>query len=122
MHLDELLTNIKKLPLSEKLHLFRLIAKDLESEKTTEKDGDQDSKHQEPNPEGRFDQKRTLEIQWLADHRAEYAGQYVALNGHTLLCHGKNGREVLQKAKEMGFPTPYIVRIDPRDDLPFGGW
>src|ERR1700682_2952467 len=46
--------------------------------------------------------ERTLEQEWLREHREEYAGQWVALNGSALLSHGLNGLEVLNKAKARG--------------------
>jgi hypothetical protein len=69
-----------------------------------------------------FDPRRTLEYEWLAQHRSEYAGHYVALDGNRLLSYGTDGREVIAKARKMGVKSPYIVHIEPLDAPPFGGW
>ena len=36
------------------------------------------------------------EIAWIEEHRDEYLGQWVALNGNRLLAHGTNAKEVAQ--------------------------
>ncbi|GEM_PF-2422240 len=62
------------------------------------------------------------ELQWLKEHRQEYMGQWVALDGDRLVAHGMNGREVYDEARQLGVEVPALVKIDPSDDLPFGGW
>ena len=62
------------------------------------------------------------ELQWLKEHREEYAGQWVALDGDRLLAHGPDAREVYDKARSLGVRVPAVVRIEPSDELPFGGW
>jgi hypothetical protein len=62
------------------------------------------------------------ELQWLATHRHEYLGQWVALEGDRLLAHGTNAREVFQQARQAGVASPFIEQILPIDELPFGGW
>jgi hypothetical protein len=44
----------------------------------------------------------TDDRQWLADHRDEYAGQWVALKFGRLVSHGKNAKEVHQTAIDAG--------------------
>ncbi len=62
------------------------------------------------------------EKQWLKEHRHEYVGQWIALDGDRLISHGTNAREVSEAAREAGVVTPYFAHIDPDEDLPFGGW
>jgi hypothetical protein len=62
------------------------------------------------------------EMRWLAEHRSEYAGQWVALDGDRLLSHGTNAREVFEAARQSGVVLPLFVHIEPADELPFGGW
>lgn len=62
------------------------------------------------------------EMQWLAEHRSEYAGQWVALDGDRLLSHGTNAREVFETARKSGIKLPLFVHIESPDELPFGGW
>ena len=61
------------------------------------------------------------ELQWLKEHREEYVGQWVALDGDRLLAHGTNAREVYDKARSLGVSVPAVLKIEP-DELPFGGW
>jgi hypothetical protein len=63
----------------------------------------------------------TQEMRWLKEHRAEYVGQWVALDGDRLLAHGTNSREVREEARKSGVELPLVVEIE-ADDLPFGGW
>lgn len=62
------------------------------------------------------------ERRWLAEHGREYAGQWVALDGDRLLAHGERASEVYAAVRESGVQLPLVVRIDPSDRLPFGGW
>jgi hypothetical protein len=65
------------------------------------------------------------EHQWLKAHGAEYAGQWVALDGHRLIAHSNDPRTVfaaVREARQAGVKSPFITRIDSPDDLPFGGW
>jgi hypothetical protein len=45
---------------------------------------------------------RTAEFRWIAAHRNEYAGQWVALHGNQLLAHHTDYREVSQAVKTQG--------------------
>lgn len=65
---------------------------------------------------------RTREMQWLEEHRDEYAGQWVALDGDRLLSHGPQAREVFAAARRAGVERPLVVQVESRDALPFGGW
>lgn len=62
------------------------------------------------------------ETEWLRQHRHEYAGQYVALEGDRLVASGTDGRAVIRQAREAGVKSPFTTRIEAPDDLPFGGW
>ena len=69
-----------------------------------------------------LDHQRRQEQQWLLDHAAEYAGQWVALSGDCLLSHGVDGRQVLSEARRAGVVVPFVVRVESPSELPFGGW
>jgi len=71
---------------------------------------------------GALDPGRRREQQWLSQHGAEYAGQWVALDGDCLLSYGTDGRVVLSEARRTGVAVPFVVRVDLPDELPFGGW
>ena len=59
---------------------------------------------------------------WVKEHRAEYAGKYVALEDGELVGTGKNYPEALADAKKNGAQKPAITYIFPLDEVPFGGW
>ena len=61
------------------------------------------------------------EHDWLAKNRDEYDGQYVALDGDTLLAHSENGQEVVAKVKELNLKSVFMVFVEGSDALPFIG-
>jgi len=65
---------------------------------------------------------RRLEIKWIAEHRKEYAGQWIALDGNRLLSHGTNAREVFAVARNSGVEAPFFAHLEAEDELQFGGW
>jgi hypothetical protein len=65
---------------------------------------------------------RAREEQWINAHRDEYLGEWVVVEGDSLIAHGHNARTVSDAAREAGIEAPYLVRIKPTDELPFGGW
>lgn len=65
---------------------------------------------------------RALESAWVERHRDKYLGQWVALEGDTLIAHGGNAREVYLAARHAGIAGPYIVHITPKSDAYVGGW
>jgi len=62
------------------------------------------------------------ELRWIEEHRSEYVGQWVAVRGDWLLSSGPNGKEVYDAARAAGDESPFVTRIEPADELPFGGW
>lgn len=67
------------------------------------------------------DTERRRELQWIKEHRQEYAGQYVALEGDRLVAHGVDGKQVLAQARKV-CPDALFHRFEALDELPFGGW
>lgn len=65
---------------------------------------------------------RSLEQAWLKEHRAEYPGAWVALEGASLVAKGSSAREVLEAARAKGYEQPLVVHIPGGPELPFGGW
>lgn len=59
---------------------------------------------------------------WLKEHRDEYVGQWVALEGDRLLASGRDGRAVYEAARAAGVRAPLVTRVEGRDELPFAGW
>jgi hypothetical protein len=65
------------------------------------------------------DDKR--ERAWIAKHKDEYAGQWVALDGDRLIAASTNQMDVHNAAKADGAYLPLIARVPHPDDLPFMG-
>lgn len=65
---------------------------------------------------------RSGEQHWLADHRKEYAGHWVALDGYRLIASGVNAKEVFEEARRSGVARPLVQLIEAPGALPFGGW
>lgn len=64
---------------------------------------------------------RTAEYQWVAQHRDEYAGQWVALNGNQLLAHDLEYEPVVAAARTAGVTDALIILVEGSDALPFAG-
>ena len=73
-------------------------------------------------PSAGADDRWGREQRWLDEHREEYQGQWVALEGDRLLSSGPDGRAVYEAAREAGVRAPFVTRVEPRDELPFAGW
>jgi hypothetical protein len=61
----------------------------------------------------------SAEYQWIKVHRAEYAGQWVALKGDQLISHGPRGVEVMDAARQVGHPDAFFKLIVPAEDLQY---
>lgn len=61
-------------------------------------------------------------MKWIDDHRGEYLGQWVALQGDRLISSGSDARQVHEQAKAAGIAIPFVVRVF-EDEGPFvAGW
>lgn len=66
--------------------------------------------------------KREQHLAWLKEHREQYAGQYVALDGDRLVGCGPTIRDAHKQAREQGIENPFLVHVSSANDAPFGGW
>jgi hypothetical protein len=62
--------------------------------------------------EDRIEKRRRLQT-WLTEHRAQYGGLYVALDGDRLLGTGKNYPEAYAAAQRAGVADAYIDFVPP---------
>jgi len=67
-------------------------------------------------------QLRAKESAWIDRHRDEYLGQWVAIEGDTLIAHGANPRQVYLTAREAGITAPFVERVEKLQDAFMGGW
>lgn len=65
---------------------------------------------------------RYAELNWLAAHELEYAGQWVALDGDILLSHGSDAFAVRDEARLKGVARPLLVHIPKEPNQPSAGW
>jgi Family of unknown function (DUF5678) len=66
---------------------------------------------------------RNPEMEWVAENRAAYVGQWVAVEGDRLIAADPDALKVYAAAKAEGIQSPFLVHIVPEDPLPFvGGW
>ncbi len=62
------------------------------------------------------------ELHWLKEHRHEYTGQWVCVEGDQLIAHGPVAREVFAAARQAGISAPFVEYLSVDYDKPFGGW
>ena len=66
---------------------------------------------------------RVKERIWIERNRAEFAGQWVAVEGDRLVASGTDALKVFTAAKSEGIESPFVVHIIVEDSLPFvPGW
>jgi hypothetical protein len=63
----------------------------------------------------------TREMQWIEEHKHEYAGQWIALDGDRLIAASPVQQEVWDAVKADGAELPLVHRIPSPDDLPYVG-
>lgn len=61
---------------------------------------------------------RSKENAWLAKNQADYAGQWLALDGDRLVSHGWKLKEVSAAAKEAAVEDALFVRAEGHNALP----
>ena len=60
-------------------------------------------------------------LKWIDEHRAEYLGQWVALEGDRLISHGPDVLQVDAAARAAGIVSPFLEQV--LEEKPFcGGW
>ena len=65
---------------------------------------------------------RTIEMRWLAEHRNEYPGEWLALGPEGLVAHGRDYDLVRKEATSKGIDDPLIDHVPLEPDLPSAGW
>jgi Family of unknown function (DUF5678) len=106
---EEVLENVRLLPNFEREKFFKLF----EAEKNNA------LKHSDKL--NLKDEKFKLSLKWIDEHRQEFDGQFVLLDGDKLLAHGKDAKPLYAEARSKGIETPLVHRVK-ANELPFGGW
>ncbi|MFN0124512.1 MAG: hypothetical protein ACKV2V_28765 [Blastocatellia bacterium] len=111
---DNIFVLIKQLPPTERTRLDQLLA---------------EAPANQPGAKAPLDKRvpcipvpdRTREWQWIAEHKDEYAGQWVALAEGRLIAVSFNRPEISAALKAAGVKFPMILRLPSPEDLPFMG-
>lgn len=106
---EQLIENIRTLPAREREKFFHL----MDAERTNGHSNDEEQSR-------RNDRFRKAQ-QWIQDHKVEYDGEFVLLEGDVLLGHGNDPQALYADARRQGIKSPFVERIKDRE-LPFGGW
>lgn len=111
--IENLLSQIAVLPISEKLKLRDFIDEQIGGELAASGAAKFVEPIPLPNPE--------LNNRWMEEHADEYAGQWVAIADGKLLASGTDAQEVFALAQASGAYLPTLTFIPPMDALPFAG-
>lgn len=64
----------------------------------------------------------TPALRWVKEHRAQFAGQYVALDGDRLVAHSTDPKEIIAVVRASGMNGLFFTLIPPADAPPFAGF
>ncbi|HEX5085894.1 MAG TPA: DUF5678 domain-containing protein [Blastocatellia bacterium] len=115
---ENILTLIEELPLTERIRLNQLLAR----RQTLQ---DAELAMARPPLDKRVPcepmKDRAREMAWIEEHKHEYAGQWVALDGDRLIAASPIQQKVWDAVKAYSADLPLVHRIPSPDDLPFIG-
>lgn len=60
-------------------------------------------------------------LQWIEEHKEEYDGKFIVLDGDKLVASGSDSKTVYEEARAKGYRSPFLTRVKAKI-LPFGGW
>ncbi len=60
-------------------------------------------------------------LSWIEEHRTEFAGQYVALDGDRLVAHSADPQEIIATVRASGLNGLFFTLIPPVNAPPFVG-
>ena len=69
----------------------------------------------------RKNEKFKRALQWIEEHKEEYDGKFVVLDGDKLVACGTDSKTVYDEARAKGYKSPFLTRVKAKT-LPFGGW
>lgn len=64
---------------------------------------------------------RSAELAWIAEHRRQYQGEWVVLDGSRLIGHGVDPGALVERARSQGVERPLVTRIE-EESASTGGW
>lgn len=108
---EQLIENVRALPDTERRKFFDLA----EDEKRKQADEKRAKDEELEQNNARFQRA----MKWLEENREEFDGQWVALDGDTLLAHGTDGKKVHAHAQAKGVQTPLMHRVSVKETQTF---
>ena len=66
--------------------------------------------------------KFNLAVNWIDEHREEYLGQWVCLDGDELISYGSDAIKVHNEAKVKGIKSPFLEHIVEEPEFFSDGW
>lgn len=102
--LDEIVERVPRLNDEERRELIQLLQEEERKEKSN------GGKSPSPN------------VEWLKQHRDEYAGNYVALFEGELIAFGRTIKEADTQAKAKGYKKTLLTYVPAEDEELWGGW
>lgn len=66
--------------------------------------------------------KFNLAMKWIKEHRQEYLGQWVCLDGERLVSSGKESERVYEEALKQGIKAPFLEFVKEEETHYMGGW
>lgn len=75
-------------------------------------------------PQERLTSSRSIaSMTWISEHRAEFVGRWVSLDGDRLVASGETAKAVFDAAREAGVETPFLDQVEPENEVAFwAGW
>ena len=107
MNVSEIIKTVQSLPVAEQQQIVEELQNNLR-QKTQSAQSDAETR------------KRRMD--WIKKHRAEYAGQYVALDGDRLVGNARTIREAREQAQANGVGNPFLVRLELEETVLPAGW
>lgn len=112
---ESMLQLIEQMPLTEQLKLKQLMAQRAEPQAQPANGASSHARKLDKRLPPKPMPDSTRERQWLAQHRREYANQWVALDGDRLIVAGQDHDTVWAAAEADGAHLPLITFIEDPD-------
>lgn len=108
---EQALAVVKALPAVDKRRLQQWLTEDERAQFNASTNG-----------EAKLAYPREREMRWLSEHRREYIGQWVALDGDRLISHDEDLGKVFDEAHAQGIASPFTAFIEDPAQPSMGGW
>ncbi len=102
--IESILAQVKQLPAAEREKLIALL--------TDEAPTAPDIPPSRPVKPTMEVNERTLEYDWLAQHRHEYTGQWIALQRDQLIAHSHDAKEMFAQVDAAGVELPLVLYVE----------